>query len=131
MEYINQADEVLDKKIKLLDVLESERKQTQKKCDTLFDLYYSGEIPKEGFGKKHQPLEERLQQLDEQTAELQGEIDFLKIEYLSSDQIIADAKDLYSRWEGLDQEKKRKIIDSNSNCPKTKRVAKIRLFLVI
>jgi site-specific DNA recombinase len=112
MEYIHQADEVLDKKVKLLEVLENERKQVQKKSDTLFDLYYAGEIPKEGFGKKHQPIEEQLQQLDDQMPELQGEIDFLKIEYLSSDQIIADAKDLYSRWEGLDQEEKRNIVET-------------------
>lgn len=112
MEYINQADEIINAKVKLLAVLENEQKQVQKKSDTLFDLYYAGEIQKEGFGKKHQPLEERIQQLEEQIPALQGEIDFLKIEYLSSDQIVADAKDLYGRWEGLDQEEKRRIVEA-------------------
>ena len=112
MGYINQADEILNEKVKLLTVLEDERKQAQKKSDTLFELYYAAEILKEGFGKKHQPIEERLQQLDDQIPELQGEIDFLKIEYLSSDQIVSEAKDLYGRWEGLEKEEKRRIVET-------------------
>jgi hypothetical protein len=52
----------------------------------------------EGFGRHYRPLEERLKQIDNQIPEVQGEIDFLKIQYLSSDQIFNEAKDLYSRW---------------------------------
>ncbi len=40
-----------------------------------------------------------------------GEIDFLKIQYLSSDQILAEAKDLYTRWPELASEEKREIIE--------------------
>lgn len=35
-------------------------------------------------------LEKRLEQLDEQVPELQGEFDFLKIQYLSGDDEILD-----------------------------------------
>lgn len=57
-------------------------------------------------------MEERLAQTEEEIPELQAEIDFLKIQYLSSDQIIHEAKDLYSRWPELTPEEKRKIVEN-------------------
>ena len=44
--------------------------------------------------------------------ELQAEIDFLKIQYLSSDEVLNEAKDLHSRWPQLNHDEKRKIIES-------------------
>ncbi len=43
---------------------------------------------------------------------LQAEIDFLKVQYLSSDDILTEAKDLYTRWPKLSQEEKRKVIEN-------------------
>ena len=44
--------------------------------------------------------------------EVQAELDLMKIYYLSSDQIISDAKDLYTHWPELPREEKRKIVES-------------------
>src|SRR4030042_4404472 len=66
----------------------------------------------EGLGVHYKPLEERLKQINAQIPEIQGEIDFLKIQYLSSDQIFSEAKDLYSRWPELTQEEKLKIVEN-------------------
>ncbi|MFO7951234.1 MAG: hypothetical protein R6U91_00250, partial [Bacillota bacterium] len=60
----------------------------------------------------YKPLEERLNQIGKQIPEIQGEIDFLKIQYLSKDEILNEAKDLYSRWNGLTVEERRKIVES-------------------
>ena len=43
---------------------------------------------------------------------LQAERDFLKVQYLSSDEILTEARDLYTRWPGLEQEEKRKVIEN-------------------
>jgi len=64
------------------------------------------------FGRYHKPLEERAKQLENQIPDLQGEIDFLRIQYLSSDQILNEAKDLYSRWKDLTPEEKQKIVEN-------------------
>jgi hypothetical protein len=65
----------------------------------------------EAFVQDHRPLEQRLKQLSEEIPGLQAEIDFLKIQRLSSDQIFTEAKDLYSRWGDLEVEEKRHIIE--------------------
>ena len=79
--------------------------------DKLYDLYMADEISKDGFGRTYRPLEERFNQLNNQIPELQGEIDFLKIEFLSSEEIVSDAKDLYNRWPTLSQEEKLQIVE--------------------
>jgi site-specific DNA recombinase len=112
MGYIHQADVQLQEKQDLLKVLESERAKLQKDLDKLYDLYMAGEIPKEGFGLKYNPLYAQFKQFEDQIPALQGEIDFLKIQYLSSDQIISDAKNLYARWPHLATEEKRQIVET-------------------
>lgn len=110
--YLNEADQLISEKEELLQGLEKERQKVQGEMDKLFELYLSGEIPKEGFGKKYQPLEARLKQIDEQIPALQGEMDFLKIQHLSSDEIIQEARDFYTRWPELDQTEKRQVIET-------------------
>jgi site-specific DNA recombinase len=110
--YLSEADRIIQEKEELLNGLEREQGRVQAEIDKLFELYLSGEIPKEGFGKKYQPLEIRLKQLDDQIPQLQGEIDFLKIQHLSSDEIIREARDFYTRWPDLDQTEKRQVIET-------------------
>ncbi len=62
--------------------------------------------------RQYRPLTERRDQIENQIPELQGEIDFLRIQFLSSDQILHEAKDLYSRWSNLNPDEKRKIIEN-------------------
>jgi hypothetical protein len=54
-----------------------------------------------------------LKHIDGQFPEIQGEIDFLKIQYLSSDQIFNKAKDIYSSWPQLTSDEKSKIIENS------------------
>jgi site-specific DNA recombinase len=64
------------------------------------------------FKEVYQPLEERLGQLEKQQPELEAEIDFLKIQYVSSDVVLKEAKDLYDRWPKLPFEEKRSIVET-------------------
>jgi len=77
----------------------------------LVAMRLSGEISKESFPKHYKPLEERLNQIENQLPELMAEVDFLKIQILSSDTILRDAKDLYERWPQMPFEEKRTIIE--------------------
>lgn len=112
VQYMEGADQTIKEKEQLLNVLQEEQRKVTQDMDRLYELYLAGEIPKEGFGKKYQPYDERLKQLSDQIPELQGEIDFLKIRILSSDQILEEAKDLYSRWNDLLQDEKRKVVEN-------------------
>jgi site-specific DNA recombinase len=110
--YLGQADGKIKEKQELLDTLERERQKTAQEMEKVFKLYMSDHISPEGFGRQNKPLEERAKQLEEEIPQLQGEIDFLKIHYLSSDQILTKARDLYSRWPDLKPEERRKIVEN-------------------
>ena len=78
----------------------------------VYKLYVEAEISPRGFGKRYTPLEERMSQIEEQIPKLQAEIDFLKIQYLSSDEILHEARDLYSRWNKLNEQEKLTIVQA-------------------
>ena len=111
-QYLSEADQVIKGKGELLNALENERQRVQQEMDTRYRLYLDNGISSQGFGSRNRPLEERLNQLENQIPELQGEIDFLKIKFLSSDQILTDARDLYGRWPELERQEKRKIVEN-------------------
>ena len=110
--YFHQAEEQIGEKERLLETLTVEAKAIREQMDNMMKLYLSGEMVQLGFGRHYQPLEERLGQISQQLPEIQGEIDFLKIQYLSNDEVLAEAKDLYGRWETLETAEKRKIIET-------------------
>jgi site-specific DNA recombinase len=111
-QYLHHADTAIKEKEELLETLKAEHKRLGQEVDKLYDLYLADEITKEGFGKKYRPLEECSKQLEAEIPALQGELDFQKIQYLSSGEIITEARDLYSRWPKLSSEEKRRVVES-------------------
>lgn len=109
---LDKADQVVREKEELLAALTEEAHKIQQEMDKTYKLYVEDQITSEGFGTRYKPLEERLKTIEEQLPDLQGEIDFLRIQYLSSDQILSEAKDLYSRWPQLSEEEKRNIVEN-------------------
>lgn len=110
--YVAETDELIVSKIELLDAQEREKAKLTKEIDRLYDLYQSGAIDKAGFSMKYRPLAERLHQLDDEIPALQAELDVLKISALSREEIISDARDLYSRWPELPEDEKRCIVEA-------------------
>ena len=111
-QYLNKADKIIKEKEDLLKALKEEKRKTEIEMDKIYRAYINEEITMDSFGRHYRPLEKRIKQINTKIPEIQGEIDFLRIQYLSSDQIINEAKDLYSRWPELTNEEKRKIIDN-------------------
>jgi len=110
--YLEQADQTLQEKTQLLETLQKEAEKVQAEMDKTYRLYLDDQIASEGFGNRYKPMEQRLKQLQEQIPELQGEIDFLRIKLRSSEQVMSEAQDLYSRWQDLNQEEKRRVIEA-------------------
>lgn len=111
-EYLEQADTTIKDKGKLLQTLERRRKKLTLEMDKVYRLHTEDQLSADGFGRQYRPLEEQLKQLEDQIPGLQGEVDYLKIQYLSSDEILAEARDLYSRWPALTVEEKRQIVEN-------------------
>jgi site-specific DNA recombinase len=76
------------------------------------NLRVDGEISKEEFAKFYSPSQLQLRQLEQQIPELEAEIDFMKIQFVSSDIVIQDAVQLYTNWNKLPYEEKRTIVES-------------------
>jgi site-specific DNA recombinase len=110
--YLVQADEKMWKKQALLETLEDDRRKVRSEMDRVMRLYLDEKISADGFASEYTPLEARFKQLSDQLPEIQGDLDFLKIRALSGDEILAEARDLYSRWSDLSRDEKRKIIET-------------------
>ena len=109
--HLGQADQEIKAKEETLQTMETERDRVVREMDKVHRAYMSDAITVEGYGRQYRPLEERLKQIEEELPQLQGDVDFLKIQYLSRDEILTEAKDLYSRWSTLAVEDRRQIVE--------------------
>lgn len=80
--------------------------------DELLSMRLSGGLSKEIFPTHYKPLEQQYHQLDAQLPELEAGVDFLKIQALSSDTVLEEAKDLYNGWNKLEFDEKRAVIET-------------------
>jgi site-specific DNA recombinase len=110
--YLKEADETIKAKEELLKTFEKEQQKLKSEMDRMMRLYLDDKISPDGFGTQYRPLEERSKQINEQLPQLQGELDFLKIKFLSSDEVLTEARDLYSRWPSLEPDAKRKVVEN-------------------
>ena len=110
--YLQEADTTIKAKEELLKTLETEHRKLKSEMDKLMRLYLDDKISPDGFATQNRPLEERSKQLKEQLPQVQAELDFLKITFLSSDEVLAEARDLYSHWPALGSDDKRKIVEN-------------------
>ena len=110
--YFESADKTIKEKEELLNNLENESVRLKQEMDKLVRLHLNDEIPSAGFKNHYNPFFDRNIQIENTIPELQAEIDFLKIQFLSSDEILHEAKNLYERWQSFIPDEKRKIIET-------------------
>ncbi len=97
------------------DLLKADIKKINSEIDTLFDLLNSQEIPKEGFNKRYMPIQERLNQKEEELAIIQSDVDFMKIQVINNNEAISKSQNVYENWGTYNDEDKRFIIESITN----------------
>jgi site-specific DNA recombinase len=111
-EHLDQADEGLAAKQRLLETLETEHGRIGREMEQTHRLYLDGKISGDGFDRTYRPLEARFQQLEAEVPTLQGEIDFARIRRLSSEEVVSEAEDLLKRWDKFTHEEKRSIVET-------------------
>lgn len=109
--YLKTADETIAAKEELLETIKKELSKIQTEMKKTYELYLANKISVDGFGIIYRPLEERLKEISNEIPDLQSEVDFLKIQHLSSDDIIQEFQSLYERWKTLSPEDKRIIVE--------------------
>lgn len=110
--HLGQADEEIKAKEERLMALASETTKVRQEMDKTYRLYLADQISPDGFGRTYRPLEERLSAMEAELPSLQGEVDFLKVQLLTKDEILAETRDLYSRWPALVANEKRAIVEA-------------------
>jgi site-specific DNA recombinase len=110
--HLGQADEEIKAKEDRLQSLRTEESKVRSEMDKVYRAYIQDEVSVEGFGRQYRPLEERLKAIEEEQPRLQGEVDFQKIQLLSKDEILSEARDLYGRWDALSASEKRQIVEA-------------------
>ncbi len=108
--HLGRSDQSIAESERLLETRTEERDRIKRDMDRLYDLYFAGEIPKEGFGDKYQPLDQRLKQIEAERLDLQVKLDVGKIGKVSRDHMVSEARALHTRWPELSLERKRSIV---------------------
>ena len=75
-------------------------------------LYLHKQISGDGFRDLYAPAEERMKQLQAELPKLEAEVDFLKVNKLTADDVLHEANSLHERWPSLPPQDKRKIIEA-------------------
>jgi len=110
--HLHDADENIAEKARLVEVLQTEAEKVEQEIQRIYKLYSDGGLTADGFGKFYRPLEVRQKQLADELPRLQADLDILKINHVSADTILTEAKDLYGRWPHLNREEKQRIVES-------------------
>lgn len=110
--YADEATQALNEKEELLIVANKKRAKVRKQMDELVPLRLNGELSKDHFAELYKPLELQFQQLDNSIPELQGEVDFRRIQLMSSEVVIMEARGLYEEWHTMEYEQKRAIVET-------------------
>lgn len=112
------VDEIRKNQIGEIDMREQLIVSQQAKYDELrrelavqIKLRGSDEISKDDFAAFYQPVSKQLREIESSLPELQAELDFLKIQSLSTEVVIEEGKDLYARWTSLSFEERRHIVE--------------------
>ena len=109
---INQAKKNLTEKEQLLANHQQAVQKVREEIRKMRELFLAGEITPQGHGEFYKPAEERLNQLVAELPMLQADIDVLKVNQLSAEDIMAEADTLYDRWPKLPIDDRRKIAEA-------------------
>lgn len=110
--HLDKANESLGEKEQLVVVKRRELDKVQKEIDRVYRLYVDEKLTGDDFAGFFKPLQARKKSLEDDTAQAEGELDFMKVNRMSADEIVSEAGTLYGRWPKLTREERRSVIES-------------------
>ena len=109
--YLKSSGDTANEKERLIALQREELQRVQKEIQRTYDLYQQEKLDADGFSKFYTPLTERQKQIQAAIPTLEAELDILKVNSLSTEEIAAQAATLYERWQTMASEAKREIIE--------------------
>jgi transcriptional regulator with XRE-family HTH domain len=109
---LDASDEQLTAKAEVLTSITSEEAALTADMEKLLDLYLTGGISKAAFSARHSPTELRRDQLRDEIARTQGELDAMRIGHAERDAVLSSLGDLHEQWPRLAPAEKRQIVEA-------------------
>ena len=110
-DYLKSSDETFTEKNRLIGVQREELQRVQKEMQRTYDLYQQEKLDAEGFSRFYTPIEERRKQIEASLPRLEAELDILKVNALSAEEIAVQAGSLYDHWQTMPSEEKRQVVE--------------------
>lgn len=110
--HLAKADAGLREKEELLEVKRREVEKLQKESERTYRLYVEEKLSPDDFSGLYTPLQARKRALDEEMVKAQAELDYLRVNRLSADEILSEADTLFARWPKLAPEERRSVVES-------------------
>ena len=110
--HLDKANASLVEKDELLAVKRRELEKLQKEVDRVYRLYVDEKLSGDDFTGFYKPLQDRKKSLEEEIAKTEAELDFMRVNRMSADEIVLEAGTLYGRWPRLTQGERRSVIES-------------------
>ncbi|MBS3915807.1 MAG: recombinase family protein [Bacteroidetes bacterium] len=110
--YLKSHHTTLGQKEKEAEILQNRIDSLFKEQKRILALHGDGTITKANFAEHWEPITNEYNQKKKYFAVLQAEIDHMKLTEASTDQVIHDARDLYSQWTGMNREDKRLLVET-------------------
>ncbi|MCB1130133.1 MAG: recombinase family protein [Verrucomicrobiae bacterium] len=111
-EFLSQAGEQLVRRRELIQALRKEQRDSEKKMETLVDLFQAGSIGRDEVKRQSQPIEERNEAIQTELSQLEFEIATLEAEQVSPQEVVRDGAKLVNQWFKLSFEKKRELVEN-------------------
>ena len=110
--YLNGMNEAVADRVKLRAALRREDQTLKQKMDGLLNAYNKGGLTVEQFRDKYQPMDARQKQIAAELLKCDAEIQVLKIEETSGEQVMAEAQTFYERWPGMTGVQKHELLEN-------------------
>jgi site-specific DNA recombinase len=109
--YLKSSDQTAADKEQFLATQRESLQQTKREIQKTFDLYQKGKLDADGFAKFHDPLVERQKQIETSIPRLEAELDILKVNTLSDEEVSRNAQNLADHWAHKSQEEKLEMVE--------------------
>ena len=110
--HLEAANRNLTEKSELLGTHQREIVKMREEMHQTHQLYLHKQISGDGFRDLYTPAEERLNQLLTELPKLEAEVDFLKVNKLSADDVLHESASLHDRLPKMPVPEKRKIVEA-------------------
>lgn len=110
--YLKEANQAITEKTQMVESQERSIQRLREEMSKTHRLFLEGHLTPQGFADLYKPAEEQLNQITKSLPKLQADLDYLKMNQLSTDVIVKEASSLYSRWPSLPTDEKRAIAES-------------------